>query len=274
MSNSSQNNELEKISFFLRKKIIEISYQAKAHHIGSELSCIDILVALYFNIMNINAKTPNDKNRDFFILSKGHAALALYVTLMKKGFFSENYLKKEFLSDGGALGGHPDKNTQLGIEVSSGSLGHGLSIGAGIALANKKDSSPGKVFVLLGDGECNEGMVWEALLFASHHRLNNLMAIIDYNKLQGFGSTKDILNLDPLKEKLESFGWNTKEVNGHDIKAIINTSKELFEEKSKPSLLIANTIKGKGIQSMENKFESHYEVLDEKKYLDIIKNYQ
>ena len=274
MSNSSQNNELEKISFFLRKKIIEISYQAKAHHIGSELSCIDILVALYFNIMNINAKTPNDKNRDFFILSKGHAALALYVTLMKKGFFSENYLKKEFLSDGGALGGHPDKNNQLGIEVSSGSLGHGLSIGAGIALANKKDSSPGKVFVLLGDGECNEGMVWEALLFASHHRLNNLMAIIDYNKLQGFGSTKDILNLDPLKEKLESFGWNTKEVNGHDIKSIINTSKELFEEKNKPSLLIANTIKGKGIQSMENKFESHYEVLDEKKYLDIIKNYQ
>ena len=274
MSNSSQNNELEKISFFLRKKIIEISYQAKAHHIGSELSCIDILVALYFNIMNISSKTPNDKNRDFFILSKGHAALALYVTLMKKGFFSENYLKKEFLSDGGALGGHPDKNSQLGIEVSSGSLGHGLSIGAGIALANKKDGNPGKAFVLLGDGECNEGMVWEALLFASHQKLNNLMAIIDYNKLQGFGSTKDILNLDPLKEKLESFGWNTKEVNGHDIKSIINTSKELFEEKNKPSLLIANTIKGKGIHSMENKFESHYEVLDEKKYLDIIKNYQ
>ena len=117
-------------------------------------------------------------------------------------------------------------------------------------------------------------MVWEALLFASHQKLDNLMAIIDYNKLQGFGSTKDILNLDPLKEKLESFGWNTKEVNGHDIKSIINTSKELFEEKSKPSLLIANTIKGKGIRSMENKFESHYEVLDKKKYLDIIKNYQ
>jgi|TARA_B100002003_G_C14067847_1_gene513777 transketolase len=274
MSNTSQINELKKISFFLRKKIIEISYQAKAHHIGSELSCIDILVALYFNIMNINANTPHDKNRDFFILSKGHAALALYVTLMKKGFFSENYLKKEFLSDGGTLGGHPDKNNQLGIEISSGSLGHGLSIGAGIALANKKDNNPGKVFVLLGDGECNEGMVWEALLFASHQKLNNLMAIIDYNKLQGFGSTKDILNLDPLKEKLESFGWNTKEVNGHDINSIINTSKELFKEKNKPSLLIANTIKGKGINSMENKFESHYEVLDEKKYLNIIKNYQ
>ena len=274
MSNTSQINKLKKISFFLRKKIIEISYQAKAHHIGSELSCIDILVALYFNIMNINANTPHDKNRDFFILSKGHAALALYVTLMKKGFFSENYLKKEFLSDGGTLGGHPDKNNQLGIEISSGSLGHGLSIGAGIALANKKDNNPGKVFVLLGDGECNEGMVWEALLFASHQKLNNLMAIIDYNKLQGFGSTKDILNLDPLKEKLESFGWNTKEVNGHDINSIINTSKELFKEKNKPSLLIANTIKGKGINSMENKFESHYEVLDEKKYLNIIKNYQ
>ena len=272
--NVLQINELNKIAFYLRKKIIEISYQTKAHHIGSELSCIDILVALYFSIMNINVSDPQDKNRDFFILSKGHAALALYVTLMKKGFFSEDYLKKEFLSDGGTLGGHPDMNNQLGIEISSGSLGHGLSVGAGIALAKKKDRNKGKAFVLLGDGECNEGMVWEALLFASHHKLDNLMAIIDYNKLQGFGSTRDVLNLDPLKKKFESFGWTTQEVNGHDIKSIINVSKELFKEKHKPNLLIANTIKGKGVNSMENRLESHYEVLDEEKYLDIIKNYK
>ena len=274
MANTSQINDLNKISFFLRKKIIEISYKTKAHHIGSELSCIDILVALYFSVMNINASTPPDKNRDFFILSKGHAALALYVTLMKKGFFSEDYLKKEFLSDGGKLGGHPDMNQKLGIEISSGSLGHGLSVGAGIALANKKDGNQGKAFVLLGDGECNEGMVWEAILFASHQKLDNLMAIIDYNKLQGFGSTRDVLNLDPLKKKFESFGWTTQEVNGHDIKSIINVSKELFKEKHKPNLLIANTIKGKGVNSMENRLESHYEVLDEEKYLDIIKNYK
>ena len=272
--NVLQINELNKIAFYLRKKIIEISYQTKAHHIGSELSCIDILVALYFSIMNINVSDPQDKNRDFFILSKGHAALALYVTLMKKGFFSEDYLKKEFLSDGGTLGGHPDMNNQLGIEISSGSLGHGLSVGAGIALAKKKDRNKGKAFVLLGDGECNEGMVWEALLFASHHKLDNLMAIVDYNKLQGFGSTRDVLNLDPLKKKFESFGWTTQEVNGHDIKSIINVSKELFKEKHKPNLLIANTIKGKGVNSMENRLESHYEVLDEEKYLDIIKNYK
>jgi len=274
VANTSQINDLNKISFFLRKKIIEISYKTKAHHIGSELSCIDILVALYFSVMNINASTPPDKNRDFFILSKGHAALALYVTLMKKGFFSEDYLKKEFLSDGGKLGGHPDMNKKLGIEISSGSLGHGLSVGAGIALANKKDGNQGKVFVLLGDGECNEGMVWEAILFASHQKLDNLMAIIDYNKLQGFGSTKNVLNLDPLKEKFESFGWNALEVNGHNIESIVNTSRELLKKKNKPNLIIANTIKGKGVGSMENKLESHYEVLDEKKYLDIMKNYK
>ena len=274
MANTSQINDLNKISFFLRKKIIEISYKTKAHHIGSELSCIDILVALYFSVMNINASTPPDKNRDFFILSKGHAALALYVTLMKKGFFSEDYLKKEFLSDGGKLGGHPDMNKKLGIEISSGSLGHGLSIGAGIALANKKDGNQGKAFVLLGDGECNEGMVWEAILFASHQKLDNLMAIIDYNKLQGFGSTKNVLNLDPLKEKFESFGWNTLEVDGHNIESIVNASRELLKKKNKPNLIIANTIKGKGVDSMENKLESHYEVLDEKKYLDIMKNYK
>ena len=273
-NNINEIDKLNNISFLLRKKIIDISYQTKAHHIGSELSCIDILVALYYNIMNVDPNEPTKKVRDFFILSKGHAALALYVTLMNRGFFSENYLMKEFISDGGKLGGHPDKNIPLGIEISTGSLGHGLSIGAGIALANKKDKNPSKTFVLLGDGECNEGMIWEASLFASHQKLDNLIAIIDYNKLQGFGSTTDILDLYPLKEKFQSFGWNTKEVNGHDITSIINTTNKMFAEKNKPNLLIANTIKGKGITSMENKFESHYEVLDEAKYLEIIKNYK
>ena len=267
-------DKLNKISFLLRKKIIDISYQTKAHHIGSELSCIDILVALYYEIMNIDPNEPTKKVRDFFILSKGHAALALYVTLMNRGFFSENYLIKEFISDGGKLGGHPDKNIPLGIEISTGSLGHGLSIGAGIALANKKDKNPSKTFVLLGDGECNEGMIWEASLFASHQKLDNLIAIIDYNKLQGFGSTTEILDLYPLKEKFQSFGWNTQEVNGHDISSIINTTNKMFAEKNKPNLIIANTIKGKGIASMENKFESHYEVLDKTKYLEIIKHYK
>ena len=273
-NNINEIDKLNNISFLLRKKIIDISYQTKSHHIGSALSCIDILVALYYKIMNVDPNEPTKKVRDYFILSKGHAALALYVTLMNRGFFSENYLMKEFISDGGKLGGHPDKNISLGIEISSGSLGHGLSIGAGIALANKKDKNPSKTFVLLGDGECNEGMVWEASLFAGHQQLDNLIAIIDYNKLQGLGATKEILDLHPLKEKFQSFGWNTQEVNGHNIVSIINTANEMFAEKNKPNLIIANTIKGKGIASMENKFESHYEVLDETKYLEIIKHYK
>ncbi len=273
-NNINEIDKLNNISFLLRKKIIDISYQTKAHHIGSELSCIDILVALYYKIMNVDPNDPTKKVRDFFILSKGHAALALYVTLMNRGYFSENYLMKEFISDGGKLGGHPDKNISLGIEMSSGSLGQGLSIGAGIALANKKDKNPSKTFVLLGDGECNEGMVWEASLFAGHQQLDNLIAIIDYNKLQGLGTTSEILDLHPLREKFQSFGWNTQEVNGHNIASIINTANKMFAEKNKPNLIIANTIKGKGIASMENKFESHYEVLDEAKYLEIIKHYK
>jgi len=267
----TKNTELEEIALNLRKKIIEISYKSKAHHIGSELSCIDILVSLYFKIMNIYPKEPMHKDRDYFILSKGHAALALYVTLMQKGFFSENFLKSEFLSNGGQLGGHPDKNLDKGIEISTGSLGQGLSIAAGIALMNKKDNKKNKTFVLLGDGECNEGMIWEATLFAGHEKLDNLLAIIDYNKLQGLGSTSEIINLEPLKEKFRSFGWNTMLVDGHDIKSIITTIEKMFLHKNKPNLLIARTVKGKGIAFMENKFESHYEVLDKDKYIEAIK---
>ena len=265
-----KNNELKEIALNLRKKIIEISYISKAHHIGSELSCIDILVSLYFKIMNVYPKEPNHQNRDYFILSKGHAALALYVTLMQKGFFSENFLKKEFLSDGGQLGGHPDKDLEKGIEISSGSLGQGLAIGAGIALTNKKDNKKNKTYVLLGDGECNEGMIWETALFAAHQKLDNLLAIIDYNKLQGLGSTTKIVGLEPLKEKFESFGWNTVVVNGHDIQSIVTTMEKIFLQKNKPNLLIANTVKGKGVPFMENRFESHYEVLDKKKYQEAI----
>ncbi len=268
--NATDSTALKEIALNLRKKIIEISYISKAHHVGSELSCIDILVSLYFKIMNIYPKEPSHPDRDYFILSKGHAALALYVTLMEKGFFSENFLKKEFLSDGGQLGGHPDKDLEKGIEISSGSLGQGLAIGAGIALINKKDKKKNRTFVLLGDGECNEGMIWETALFAAHQKLDNLLGIIDYNKLQGLGSTTKIMNLEPLKEKFESFGWNVQVVDGHDIGLITTSIEKIFLQKNKPNLIIANTVKGKGVSFMENRFESHYEVLDKKKYEEAI----
>lgn len=263
-------NKLNNLSLFFKKKIIEISYFKKAHHIGSCLSCIDILVALFFGVMKYSKNNPSSKN-DFFIISKGHAALAYYLILMKKKFFSENYLLKNFFVNDGSLGGHPDRNKKLGIDYCSGSLGHGISVGCGVALSYLKDKKKNKVFVLMGDGECNEGMVWEAMLFAGHQKLHNLFVVIDYNKFQGFGRTTDILNLSSLKKKIQSFNWNVLEADGHNIGNIVKQAKKMISLANKPNLIIANTIKGKGISFMENKLESHYQVLDNKNYLKSLK---
>ena len=272
MRNKNKLAKLYKISKLLRKKIVEISFNAKAHHIGSELSCIDILVALYFDFMKLNINKKNDINRDYFILSKGHAALALYIVLMKKGFFSENYLKSQYLTNGGILGGHPDMDKKHGIEISTGSLGQGLSIGAGLALGIKKDKGKNKTIVLLGDGELNEGMIWEAVMFSSHHKLDNLICIIDYNNLQGYGTTDSVLNLEPLINRFNSFGWSTFSVDGHNIKKLLSILNNSLDIKDKPTAIIAKTIKGKGVKSMENKLHSHYEVLSKNRYEQIIQD--
>ena len=271
MKNHKKKNTIESISLDLKKKILEISYRKRAHHIGSCLSCIDILTALYFGFMKV--KNNQFKNNDRFIMSKGHAALSYYLVLMKLKFFSEKFLVNEYLADNGKLGGHPDMNKKLGIDFSSGSLGNGISVAAGMAYAYKADKQKNKVLTLIGDGECNEGIVWETALFAGHNKLNNLFVIIDYNKLQGFGSTNKILNLEPLKSKFQSFNWNVDQVDGHNVKQIIKSLNKLNNKKNKkPNLIIANTIKGKGVKFMENKFESHYEVLDTSKYNISIKN--
>ena len=262
---------MNNLSLFFKKKIIEISYFKKAHHIGSCLSCVDILVALFFGVMKHSKNNPSSKN-DFFIISKGHAALAYYLILMKKNFFSEKYLMDNFLVDDGTLGGHPDKNKKLGIDFCSGSLGHGVSVGSGVALSYLKDKKKNKVYVIIGDGECNEGMIWEAILFAGHQKLHNLFVIIDYNKLQGFGSTTEILNLSSLKKKFENFNWNILEADGHNIQNLIQQFNKISSFKDKPNLIIANTVKGKGISFMENKFESHYQVLGNKDYLQSLKD--
>lgn len=257
--------DCEKTAKELRQMIIEMSYQAKAHHLGSCLSCADILAALYFHTLKIDPKNIQDENRDWFILSKGHAAQAQYVALAKRGFFSEQILKT-FLQDGSCLGAHPDKNCVPGVEASSGSLGQGLSIGAGVALAAKKDNLKRKVFVLMSDGECNEGMVWEAITFAGHNKLDNLTAIIDYNKLQGFGTTDSVLNLDSFAEKFKAFGWGVREINGHNMVEIIEALDGLSFVSGKPNVIIAHTIKGKGVSFLENKLESHYIALNEEQY--------
>lgn len=264
-------NELNLISNELRKLIVDVSFEAGAHHIGPAFSCIDILTALYFDIMSLKKES---RDGDWFMLSKGHAALAHYATLAVRGYFKKEVLYQDFLANGARLGGHPDRLSVPGIEMSSGSLGHGLSIGAGVALAAKYDNSDKRSFVILGDGECNEGMVWEAVLFASQRQLDNVVAIIDYNRLQGFGTTDSVLSLDPLKQKFQSFGWSVKEINGHDMTEIIKSMRKLPFERGKPNVIIANTIKGKGSAILENKLESHYLVLNSKIREQIINDLQ
>ena len=259
-----KTNSLKNLNLFskkIRRIISETIVNAGKGHIGGALSCVDILVALYFGkLLNINSKNPKSDKRDRFIFSKGHASIALYVVLSELGFFSTKELKN-FNKAASKIAEHPD--TRLpGIEIISGSLGHGLGIGSGIAFAKKIDKKKNtNIFVLMGDGECYEGSVWEAAMFANHHNLDNLIAIVDRNNLTVLDFTEKIIKLNPFKEKWLSFGWNVLEVDGHNIQEVhkkINYLKKL--RNGKPNILIANTIKGKGISFMENKIKWHHGV--------------
>lgn len=262
--------DYNQISKEIRKTILKMMYESRAAHIGSCLSCVDILTVLYFKTLRVDPKKPLIESRDRFLLSKGHAVAVLYAVLAKRGFFLEEILNT-YYRDGSRLPGHSTLGTVPGIEVSTGSLGHGLSIGAGLALAAKKDGKDCRVFVLMSDGECEAGSVWEAALFSSHHKLDNLIGIVDHNKLQAFGRVEDILNLKPLGEKWRSFGWAVKEVDGHNLPEIERAFSKIPFEKGKPSLVIAHTIKGKGVSFMENNFEWHFKNLDKEKYEQALK---
>ena len=253
----------QKIAALLRLKAIEMSLNAKASHLASSLSCIDILTVLYEKILKINPKKPRDQNRDRFILSKGHAATSLYTILAHKGFFNKNYLKT-YGQKGSLLGEHPTPKLS-GVEAATGSLGHGLPIGCGLALSAKISSKNFKTIVLMGDGECNEGTVWESALFASSKNLNNLLAIVDFNNWQGIGRTKDITKLNPFKKKWESFGWKVIEIDGHNHKMIEKSFK--MKKINKPILIIARTVKGKGVSFMEDDNNWHYRVPTKKELL-------
>lgn len=253
----------------IKKLVYDVIYKTQSHHIGCIASCLDILAALYFGVMNIDPADPQMQTRDRFILSKGHAALGQYATLAIRGYFPERILDG-FGKDGTLIGGHPDKECLPGIEASTGSLGHGLSMGAGAALAAKKDMLPSRFFVLMSDGECDEGSVWEAVMFVAHHALDNLILIIDKNDFQAFGATSAVLNLDPLAEKFELFGWTAKEVDGHDIPALISVLNAAREAHGRPTVILARTVKGKGIRSLENTLESHYASLDDAQYAEAI----
>lgn len=232
-----------------------IRMQQRGTGVGSALSCVDILVTLYFDVMHIEA--PDDPARDRFILSKGHAASALYAVLAHKGFF-DRALLDGFLEDQSALTGHPERNALPGIELSTGSLGHGLPTGVGMALAAKWDGDPHRVFVLLGDGELQEGTVWEGAMLASALQCDNLVAIVDANRWQGYGRVDDLTPIDAFAEKWRAFGWAAETVDGHDFAALAGALRHVPFTVGKPSAVIANTIKGRGVGEMEDTLGWHY----------------
>lgn len=262
--------DYQEISKEIRKKIIKMKYESQEGHLGSALSCVDILNVLYFKTLNIDPKNPLDENRDRFILSKGHASAALFAVLAQKGFFPEEMLGT-YCKDGSMLAGHPTRGCVPGVEASTGALGHGLPMGVGMALAGKNDNKNYRVFVMMSDGECDEGTTWEAALFSAQHKLDNLTVIIDYNKWQAFGRTSEVLNLEPLAEKWGAFGWAAKQINGHDFTEIENALSAVPFEKGKPNVIIANTVKGKGVPFIEDKLESHYIHLTKEDYESLSK---
>lgn len=255
----------KKVSRNVRRTVLNIISRTKSPHIGPSFSIVEILVALYLKYLNISPDNTFNPDRDRFILSKGHACATLYAVLAESGFISNDDLKG-FAVDGGTLEQHPTRDLSKGIEVSTGSLGHGLPIGAGMAIAAKRDKKNYKVYVLLSDGELNEGSVWEAAMFASHHSLDNLVAIIDYNKIQALGYTEDIINLEPLLQRWSSFGWAVREIDGHDFSQIFEAFGSIPFSIGKPSIIIAHTVKGKGVSFMEDKLLWHYRPPNDKEY--------
>jgi transketolase len=240
----------------MRLHALQMIHEAKASHIGSALSICDIVATLYANVLKVDPDNPNWDSRDRFILSKGHACVAVYAALAEKGFFNKEDLKN-YGKDHSYLMNHISHKVP-GVEFSTGALGHGLSFGVGKALSAKMNNSDWKTFVLMSDGEIAEGSNWEALMFASHHKLDNLTAIIDYNKLQSLDTVENTLNIEPLAQKFDSFGWSVKEVDGHDHNALTNALNVSSWNDKKPSIIIAHTTKGKGVSFMENSIDWHY----------------
>ncbi len=250
-----------KLAKDVRRKIIRISHQAKVGHVGSAFSIVEILVALYFEIMKIDKKTIKDDKRDRFILSKGHAAPALYAVLHEKGLLTDKNLA-DYCRNNSIFEEHP-KHHIVPVEVSTGSLGHGLSIGVGLAMGSKLKKQQSNIFVLMSDAECDEGEVWEAALFAGYHKLNNLFLFLDYNKVQALGTTKDVLDLEPLAQKWQAFGWNTLEVDGHDTRKIISAWMDNNDNLG-PAIFICHTVRGKGVSFMEHVIDWHYKNPDDR----------
>jgi len=239
-----------------------MTHRARSSHIGTCFSVADIIAALYGRVLRIDPARPNWPERDRFVLSKGHGCAALYAVLAERGFFPPTWLDGYYL-DGSKLWGHATHHSVPGVEVSTGSLGHGLGIATGMALAGKRDGAPWRVFACLSDGECDEGSTWEAVLFAPHHHLDNLVAIVDYNKIQSLGTVKEVLDLEPLAAKWRTFGWAVREIDGHAMEEVVDALEGVPFEAGRPNCVIAHTVKGKGVSFMEDRLLWHYRAPDD-----------
>ncbi|SCY48812.1 transketolase [Alkaliphilus peptidifermentans] len=250
------NESLKKTATSIRKSIIEMLAESGSGHPGGSLSTADILTVLYFHVMKTDPQNPKWEDRDRFVLSKGHGAPVLYATLVEKGFFPKEELLKLRKIDA-MLQGHPDMKGTPGVEMSTGSLGQGFSASCGMAIANKLDKRDSRVYALLGDGELQEGLVWEAAMAAAHFKLDNLTAIIDYNGLQIDGPNEEVMGINPLADKFKAFNWNVIECDGHDFEELIKAFEEAKNTKNSPTVIIAKTVKGKGVSFMENQVGWH-----------------
>ena len=253
----------------IRKNIITEVYSAKSGHPGGSLSAADILAELYFEQMDIHSDNVNTIDRDRFVLSKGHASPLLYATLKEKGLLEEDLTTFRHIDS--KLQGHPNMNYVAGVDMSTGSLGQGISCAVGMAISNKVDGNNHRIYALLGDGECEEGEVWEAAMAAAHYKLDNLCAVLDYNHLQIDGNIDDVISPEPFASKFESFGWSVLDVNGHDFDELRNAFNQAKNEKGKPTMIIAHTIKGKGVSFMENNYAWHGTAPNQEQYEQAMK---
>ena len=263
--NNDKILELKKKATDIRLGAIEAVYNGKSGHPGGALSAADIIACLYFSELRINPKKPNDPKRDRFVLSKGHSCPALYAAMALRGYFDIKELKN-FRHLGSLTQGHPDMKTMKGIDMSAGSLGQGFSCACGMALAAKINGEDYRTYAMIGDGESQEGQVWEATMFAAHYKLDNLCLIVDNNGLQIDGRVKDVMNVMPYPSKFRAFGWNVISIDGHNIEEILNAFEEAKTVKGKPTVIVAKTVKGKGVSFMENQASWHGKAPNEVQY--------
>lgn len=256
--------DLQRMAARIREHILDIAAGREGAHAGGSLSAADLLAVLYFDVLRLRPREPRWSGRDYFILSKGHASAGLYATLAERGFLPVTELET-YARDGSRLAGHPLRRVP-GVEFPTGSLGHGLSLGVGLALAARRDERENRAFVLLGDGELQEGVVWEAAMAAGHYGLDNLVAVVDRNGLQITGPTEQRMSLEPLLDRWRSFGWHAVEADGHDVEGLQRLFSRLPFQEGKPSVLLARTVKGRGVRFMEGRKKSHYATLSPRLY--------